>query len=235
MFITLLTGANIIMSGSNLNIIAFILILAAYFWLSWLSKKSFENILKYVLIILLAFFAFSFMLKTNDFLRSRFNQTTGYVGKITSKQFSSSDEGSFSIRFTIIKKLVSPPNALDFFRGFGVGNSREYLRRENIPNDITDPHNWWLEVLGDFGFLFFLCYLFFFISILIKLWKIMKKSKEKFALFIASSCFLSLFGFIVASMSPSTIAYFIPQWILISISIITINLFSEKNETSLPG
>ncbi|MDD5552187.1 MAG: O-antigen ligase family protein [Candidatus Pacebacteria bacterium] len=233
LLISILIGINIIMSGSNLNIIALIFILFVYFWLSWLRKKSFKSILKYALIILLALSVFSFILKTNAFLSSRFNQTTGYINKATSRQFSSRGGDSFSTRFTIIKKIIYPPSALDFFRGFGIGNSREYLRKQEIPNDITDPHGWWLEILGDFGFFFFLLYLFFFISILIKLWKIIKKPKEKFSLFLSNSCFLALFGFIISSMSPSTIAYFIPQWILISIAIITINLFSKRHENSL--
>lgn len=234
-FIALLIGVNVVMTSSNFNIIAFIFILAVYFWLSWLRKKSLKSIFKYVLIILLVLFAFSFILKTNSFLSARFNQTTRYIDRFMAKELSSQKESSSLIRFTIAKKILYPPSALEFFRGFGVGNSREYLRRENIPGDIIDPHNWWLEILCDFGFFFLLFYLCFFFSILIRLWRTIKKSKDKFVLFVSNSCFLALFGFIISSMSPSSIVYFIPHWILISISIIAINLFSKKHETSLSG
>jgi len=163
-------------------------------------------------------------------------EETIYKIKVISKGgYSLNEAYSLSIRATIFNKILHPPAQLLLFRGHGVGNTMNYLKGK-IPLNISNPHNWWLEILGDFGVFFLSLYFLFFFSLLRSLWRIMEKSKEKFDLFISSSCFLSLVGFMIASMGPSSIVYFIPHWILIGLSIITINLFQKKKyENPLSG
>ena len=168
------------------------------------------------------------IINSNDYLNSRVKSALYTIDSILSKKYTLDTGGdSLSIRMTILKKITSPPSSFDFLFGFGVGNSRDYLKKQNIPHQIIDPHNWWLEILGEFGFIFFLCYLVFFFSLLRVLRRIIKRKKQRLATYAASSCFFSLLAFVVSSMGPSSVAYFFPHWILIALSLITINLFKN--------
>lgn len=227
--IAFLIVINVIMTDSRINILSCVFVLLIYLLFSLLRGGfSFSKTLKYFFIFLAMMPLVFFLINSNDYLKNRFEDAIYVIDSILSKKYILDRGGdSLSIRMTILKKIIFPPSSFDFLFGFGVGNSRDYLREQNLPRQIIDPHNWWLEILGDFGFIFFLWYLIFFISLLRSLWKIIKRRKERFITFTASSCFFSLLGFTISSMGPSSVAYFFPHWILMGISIITINLFKD--------
>lgn len=227
---------NIIMTGASLNILAALVIIFVYFLLCLRRSKSIENTPKYPAMSFVLICVLILSISTNDCLKNRFEETIYKTKVISSGEYSLNEPYSLSIRATILNKIFHPPTQLLFFRGHGVGNTANYLYKENLPRGITNPHNWWFELFGDFGVFFLSLYFLFFFSLLKSLWRIMEKSKEKFDLFISSSCFLSLVGFMIVSMGPSSIVYFIPHWILIGLSIITINIFQKKKyENPLSG
>lgn len=226
--IIFLTIINVIMTDSRANILSCLFIIFVYLLFSLIKKFSFKKLSEYFFVFLMMISIFFLIINNNVFLKTRFENGIKVVNSILNKEYSLGAGGdSLSIRMTILKKMVFPPSSFNFLFGFGVGNSRNYLKEQNLPRQIVDPHNWWLEVLGEFGFIFFLCYLVFFFSLLRNLWKIMKSRKDSFIVFISSSCFFSLLVFIISSISPSSVVYFLPHWILMGLSIMTINLFKD--------
>lgn len=231
-----LTFINTIMTGASIGILTGLVIFCIYFLLVVRGSTSVTNRVRYLATFFVLLCVLIWCIASNGYLRSRFEGTIYKIKVISSGEYSLNEPYSLSIRATILNKIFRPPTQLLFFRGHGVGNTINYLYKENIPRSTTNPHNWWFELFGDFGVFFLSLYFLFFFSLLKSLWRIMEKSKEKFDLFISSSCFLSLVGFMIASMGPSSIVYFIPHWILIGLSIITINLFQKKKyENPLSG
>lgn len=230
---TLLIVINIIVTGSRINILSLIFVTFFYLFFFLTRKFSFEKVVKYFLLFLVVIPIFFFLLNNNDLLKTRFESAIYAINNIFSEKESLDKGGSVFTRITITKEILWPSSALNYIRGFGVGNSRAYFEQKNVTGKIVDPHNWWLEVLGEFGLIFFLFYVIFFASLLKKLWIIMKRKDNPFVVYISSSCFFSLLAFIFSSMSPSSVVYFFPHWILIGISLVVINLFFKKHEDTL--
>lgn len=234
--IALLLIINIIMTASNTNIVAVGIILFIYFLVSIIKRKSVGVVFKYTrsfVIFFIVFFMISgLLINANEKLRSRFFGAPDYIYALVMHNYTSGEESSISIRTTISNKIINPPDYAFIFSGYGVGNTTNYLWQQELPLSISSPHNWWLEILGDFGFFFFGAYLVFFFYLLKDLWRSMGAS-SRFISFVSASCFVSLLGFILVSVSPSGIAYFIPHWLLMGLSLITINLAkNEKYENS---
>lgn len=225
--LAILIAINIIMTDSKINILALLFVVLIYLLFSLIRKFSLNKIIKIFPLFLIMIFMTFFIVNSNDFLKTRYERTFHAVDAVFSGRYSFHGGDSISIRMTILKEITSPPSIANLLFGFGVGNSRDYLEQQNIPHGIVDPHNWWLEILGDFGLILFFGYLIFFVFLLKSLWKIIKRRENPFIVYISSSCFVSLLGFTVSSMGPSSIAYFFPHWILVGLSMVVINLFKK--------
>jgi teichuronic acid biosynthesis protein TuaE len=106
--------------------------------------------------------------------------------------------------------------------GVGVGQLR-YLF-ENKPKKYVmffrDPHNFYLEILVKFGIITFTAYLFFIIYILLN--TIYNAHNP-----ISKAIILSVFGFLVGSISPYSLILFYPLWAFIIFSISYIKIYLD--------
>lgn len=118
-------------------------------------------------------------------------------------------------------RLSLAKNCLEFLystAGFGVGAGNvEYWMANFARHDtsgILNPHNWWLEILSNYGILIFFGYIVTYLCLLHRLWKFWHVSKDRRERMIAEALLLALIGFSIASLSSSSIMAFDPQWLL---------------------
>jgi O-antigen ligase len=104
-----------------------------------------------------------------------------------------------------------------FMLGVGPGNYQYNINPMFNTQGIINPHNWWLEILTNYGLLVFFGYCCFFLYMLVKLFKIYRENNDKNEL--ALILFLSLSGFSIGCMGPSSLFYFWPMWLLYGVSL----------------
>ncbi len=131
--------------------------------------------------------------------------------------------GSVAIRANLARSGLS---FLYSTGGFGVGaGNAEYWMANFAPYEtagILNPHNWWLELLINYGILIFTGYIMFYIGLVRALWRIWKQTawgKRR----ICETLLLSLVGFSIASISPSSVMAFAPQWLLFAFALTYLN------------
>jgi len=111
--------------------------------------------------------------------------------------------------------------------GFGVGSGNaEYWMANYARYDtagILNLHNWWLEILIDYGLLVFAGYLMFYGSLVRQLWRIWKSTGKGSNRMITEALLVALVGFLVASISSSSIMAFNPQWLLFAFALAFLN------------
>lgn len=131
--------------------------------------------------------------------------------------------GSTDVRWNLLK------NGLLFVHstggmGVGAGNA-EYWMANFARHDtfgILNPHNWWLEILINYGIFLFAAYVVFYISLirgLLRAWARTEGTQRM----ICEALILSLVGFAVASMSPSSVMAWTPQWMLFAAAVAFLN------------
>ena len=134
------------------------------------------------------------------------------------------DLSSGTVRASMIKiSLYSVFDSGGF--GVGAGNIENYF--ENSASSYlrgrTNVHNWWIEILANYGIFIFTVYLVFFFSLLINLWRtwvILKNRTEKM---ICEALLIGCVSFLLAAMSSSTIIAFRPQWLFFGFALAFLN------------
>jgi teichuronic acid biosynthesis protein TuaE len=121
-------------------------------------------------------------------------------------------------------------NGLEFLystAGFGVGaGNAEYWMANFAQYDtrgILNPHNWWLEILINYGVFIFIGYVVVYIEIIRKLWNSWHEAAGREERIIAESLLLALIGFFAASISSSSIMAFTPNWMLFAFALAFLN------------
>jgi len=118
--------------------------------------------------------------------------------------------------------------------GFGVGaGNAEYWMANFARYDtagILNLHNWWLEILINYGIFVFIGYVVMYIGIILKLWHAWHKAVDRKERMIAEALLLAFIGFFFASISSSSIMAFNPQWLLFAFALAFLNwqLRSQK-------
>ncbi|MGN1158069.1 MAG: O-antigen ligase family protein [Agathobacter sp.] len=190
---------TLFMSQSRANILA--LIVSALFVFFSIDKKAKKSWM-YVLLFLIVVPIIAVLYWPNLSSLLQFNFVLGV-------------NQSDSIRMGLLL------NGLHYFIssfGFGVGAGQVGYWLSNNPvyfcNNVTDIHNWWAELLVDYGLIFFICYMYYYLH-LIRGCMLRKKSKENGFCYIVL-CSL-LVGYVIASVSSSSNMIKEHIWILFSI------------------
>lgn len=117
-----------------------------------------------------------------------------------------------------------------YYFGVGIGNIEYYMEFFGLyfVGDITNMHNWWMEILVSSGILIFIVYMYHYFNCLRILLKISKSTKNVDDLYISSCFFALLVGFFIGAVGPSSL--FISEWFfpLFGLVIVYINLFKKK-------
>ncbi|KON86259.1 hypothetical protein AF332_05105 [Sporosarcina globispora] len=103
-----------------------------------------------------------------------------------------------------------------FMLGVGPGNF-QHMDFSFDTLGFTNPHNWWLEVLTNYGLFVFAGYCAFFLYIMVQLYLIYWSDKKNNIL--ALILFLSFIGFAISCLGPSSLFYFWPMWLLYGVAL----------------
>lgn len=134
------------------------------------------------------------------------------------------EDAGVDIRSNLIKNgLWFALNSGGF--GIGAGNIEYYMA--NFPKydvgDTTNVHNWWIELLTNYGVVIFIGYLIFYVSIIWRLWKYIYKVTDYRDKIIVESLLCGFISFSISSISSSSLMSFNPQWIFFGLALAFIN------------
>ena len=158
-----------------------------------------------------------------------FSQIGGELNSVVSQ--TGLRTGSIGVRMNLVRNgLLFLYYTIGF--GVGAGNAEYYMANfaKYYTAGITNPHNWWLEILVDYGILVFVGYIIFYVGIIRNLWKIYRKKQTREEKMICEALLVSLVGFFFASISSSSIMAFKPQWLLFAFALTYLNYFRNREE-----
>ncbi len=206
----------LIATGSRANYIAVILEFAFLFIVLLKSLQRLKAIILTGLLILGIFIAFP------QLSQQACNTMSSQLASITGQWELS--YGSTGVRINLIK------NSLIFLvrtGGFGVGAGNAEYWMENFQvyptYGITNPHNWWVEVLVQYGVLIFTGYLLLYLSLIFKLYAIYCRLSNKTERMICEGLLVGVVGFFFASISSSSIMALTPHWLLFAFALTFLN------------
>jgi len=215
----------IVITGSRANILAILLELIIFLIIVNVKQKI-KLILELVVCMLILLIFLSIL------IQGFFLQTTEQISFVATQ--TELKIGSISVRLNLIR------NGLSFLRskaGFGVGagNFEYYMSNFAIydTKGIINSHNWWLEILVNYGIFVFIGYMIFYLSIIRKLRKIYYEKLSRNEKIICEGLMVSLIGFSLVSLSPSSIMAFRPQWLLFAFALAFLNYILNKKEAQV--
>jgi teichuronic acid biosynthesis protein TuaE len=210
----------IVISSSRANILATTITIGFALILFFLKsrRKSFF-LITVVIFILIA----GFIPKIHELANLAIEQVSSIKQQAVNEKFD-----GFNVRLNLAR------NCLTFcadtnFRGVGVGNVEYWM--DNFQKYPTgghvNPHNWWFELLAEFGVFIFLGYLLMYLSLLMGLWRSRKRLMNE-QLMICDALILSMIAFSIGAISPSSVYAFLPHWLLLSMSLASLNVFRKS-------
>jgi len=133
-------------------------------------------------------------------------------------------EGGLAPRFNAIR------NGFVFFVnsfGFGIGPGNAEYHMAHFPvyytYGVLNMHNWWIEILVNYGLLIFLGYVVFYLSLIAGLYRSYKKLNDTSEKMICEALLVGLVAFFFASMSSSSIMALSLQWIFFAFALSFLN------------
>jgi len=118
--------------------------------------------------------------------------------------------------------------------GVGVGNIEYYMAEYPIyPVDgLVNVHNWWAEILANYGVFIFVGYLILYVSLLLNLYRVYRKVSDRTVRMICEALLIGWVGFFMGSGASSSIISFAPQWIYLGFILAFLN-YVRISETAL--
>lgn len=238
--IAFLIAVVIIMTGSRLVFVVFVMMFFTYLYT--INLKS-------LIIGVLFFLAISFTLdyhskelRKNVYglrvleISSTYRAASNLI--FGAKEDNSIKKTDIEIESGFVRRslMINGWNALIESKGLGVGGGGSIAVQEKhvgyVGAKVKSMHNFWFELLVDGGFVFIGVFILWYLYILYNLRKVFLKSKVTELVYASKSAFFALFFFVLSAISSSSVIYFIPMWILFGLSIAIINIWKyEKNQT----
>ncbi|EIT86928.1 TuaE [Fictibacillus macauensis ZFHKF-1] len=146
---------------------------------------------------------------------------------------STTAEDSVNIRLALLKNGVHYVLS-SFGFGVGAGNSKYYLAHEALfpTNHIINLHNWWMDLLVNYGVLIFIGYLLVYVWIIRQLIAMLPYMNTTAERMLCEGLFGAMIAFSLSCISPSSQISLHSLWILFGLGISYINFQKVKrNET----
>lgn len=207
------------LTGSRLNIIALMIGLAILLLIKIMDYKSSRLIFK--MFLLIGSVSSVLYLLIEPF------QTT--ILKVVSWVFKGPIGPATSPRY----RLNMIINGFSFLLktygiGVGAGNLEVWMEKFRIVTvDAPNMHNWFMEILTNYGVLIFIPYVLMYLFMLIKLFYVYKYSKNRIVKNISEILFVYVIVFIISSSASSSMTPAEWQWVLWGI-IIGFIQYTEK-------
>lgn len=118
--------------------------------------------------------------------------------------------------------------------GVGAGNAEYYMEHYAIypVGLIINVHNWWAEILVNYGVLIFTGYVVLYGAIFLHLWLAYKRGINPTEKMLCEALLVGLVSFFMASIASSSIVAFSPQWIYFGFCLAFLNCYRIKNPVS---
>lgn len=135
-------------------------------------------------------------------------------------------QGQYGSSFVRLNLILSGLYSLyqSFMIGVGPGNFHLNMSPLFETRGITNPHNWWVEIITHYGLFIFIGYVLFTLILMKNLYKIYRRTYS----YTSLALFISFIGFLIACMGPSRLFYFWPMWLLYGVSLAYINFTKQS-------
>ncbi|MGX9707146.1 O-antigen ligase family protein [Laceyella tengchongensis] len=118
------------------------------------------------------------------------------------------------------------------YMGIGAGNVEPWMAKYGVKVNKVNLHNWWGEILVNFGVLIFVLYMWLYFWMLWRLWKLASRkhspSLSPMLRWAAYSTMAALTGYFFGGMAPSSAIHFTPMWITYGLGLAVIALGEAK-------
>jgi teichuronic acid biosynthesis protein TuaE len=196
-------------------------------WFLFLERKIKNKLRIVITIVILAGFL---IYRLPGLTETVLNVASGRI-----EQLDQYSDASVMIRQNLIK------NAFEFIvdsfgLGIGAGNSDYYMIHfgKYDTSNITTVHNWWVEIILEYGIPIFVLYVIFYMCMILNLWRIYfygKLSAEEEM--ICTPLIMSLIVFAIGCVSSSSVLNDFPMWGLFGFCLAFINYARKKGRTAL--
>lgn len=210
----------IVKDTSRANIIASVIGGAAILLIPGVTRR-FKSIFMVLLVAGVVFLA-AFTL-FNSYVTPRLYIISTLPEQITS--ISGADD-STTIRMDLIR------NGLSFLQdshylGVGPGGFEYWMTERPVyyTAGIINAHNWWVEMLVNYGVVLFLIFVVFYVGLLSGLLRVFRRSQDQALKGVSLAAFVALLEFPVASMSSSGLIRNYSVWLLLATALCVINCF----------
>ena len=203
----------VVVTFSRANYLAIFLGVAFWFLVLLKVKNKLKVLALSGLVVLLLFVAFP------TWTQDIFGIVNVQLGSLAAVMTANSEAGSVAVRLNLIKNsLIFLVNSCGF--GVGAGNAEYYL--------ITNVHNWWAEILVQYGVFVFAGYVLFYLGLLVKLYKAYGRLADTSEKMMCEALLVGLVVFFLASISSSSIMAIGAQWIFFAFALGFLNYHRIK-------
>lgn len=211
----------IVVTGSRANTLAVIIeMIFVVLFLTNLTQK-----------LKIAFAALIIFVATFQFLPINLFSTIvcAEISSLTSRM--EVQTGSVGIRTNLARNcfdFITPTAGL----GVGAGNVEHWMEHYAIHNTygIVNAHNWWLEILTNYGIFIFTGYIALYLWLILRLWRHWHRIQVANQRLIVEVLLLALIGFPIASISSSSIMAFEPNWMLFAFALAYLHNQQKQNQ-----
>jgi len=119
--------------------------------------------------------------------------------------------------------------------GVGAGNIEQWIENHQVydTHGLTSLHNWWGEVLFNYGVFVFAGYVLFYLGLVLRLYSIHRNLRDGVEKTICEALLIALVGFFFASISSSSIMALRFQWYLFGFALAFLNYWRRKEKPCL--
>ena len=134
---------------------------------------------------------------------------------------------------SLYTRIMLMQDALDMWlashlMGVGPKGFSNYLKRYGGRTKFVNPHNYWFEILAQYGIFVFIAYVGILFTIFLKNMKSYLQNKD----FILMQIMCIIVSYIIASVAPSNFLGYSYQWVIWGMGLTANKLFSEERTIS---
>jgi teichuronic acid biosynthesis protein TuaE len=211
------------LTSSRANYIA--ILLGLTFWFLFLTSR---RVKRYLIVLLIICSTLAIMIVPQK-IYSSFSSIFSLLSTISNV----TEGSSMQIRINLIK------NSMQFITesfgfGIGTGNSEYYMQLfgKYPTHTIINIHNWWIEMMVNYGIFIFTGYLLIYFGLIFYLYKIFKDAAGNSRMIAEALC-TGLVAFFLASISPSSQITLNYLWLLFAFAIGFVNYWRSANLSAI--
>lgn len=136
--------------------------------------------------------------------------------------------GESSARIILFKNSLEELKSHNLM-GVGAGNAEEHMKKYRTDDFLLLAlHNWWLELLINYGVFIFILYLAFYFKLLFDLFTVAVRAGPGPVKLLAESSFITLVAFSITAISSSSLVYARFMWIVFGAALCSVQLYYGK-------